>query len=326
MRSTRLWRACVVVVVVAAAACWSRPAGAQEWPSRPVKIVVGFGAGGTADVLARIVANELSLAFRQQFIVENKPGNSGAIGSAQVMRAEPDGYTLLIGGAGPQLTGPAVNPNIGYETMRDFTHMAMIAGDSFILAASPQLGIKSFAALVAVAHKRVVSCGNPGAGSMGHLVQLMIDEAAGIKLQPVPYRGAAENMTDLLGSHVDLALQPAISVSEHVKAGKAIGLAVTSVERNPIFADLPTFVELGYPKVHGVAWFWLAGPKSLPPEIVTRLNAEMRRIIKAPRVREQFAKTALSTMDLDVAGLNAFLADEVAVWGRLARDAGLRVQ
>jgi tripartite-type tricarboxylate transporter receptor subunit TctC len=171
-----------------------------------------------------------------------------------------------------------------------------------------------------------VICGPPGAGSMGHLVQLMIDQAAGIKLQPVPYRGAAENMTDLLGNHVDLALQPAISVGAHVKAGKAIGLAVTPSERNPIFADIPSFAELGYPQVHGVAWFWLAGPKNMPPEIVMRLNAEMRRIIKSPSVQKQFAKTALSTMDVDAAGLNGFLADEVAVWGKLAKDAGLRVQ
>ena len=293
MRSTGRLLLIVAGIVAAMASFRPHAASAQDWPTKPVRIVVGFGPGGTADVLARIVANELSDAFKQQFIVENKPGNSGAIGSAQVMRAEPDGYTLLIGGAGPQLTGPAINPNIGYQTMRDFTHIAMIAGDSFMLAASPQLGVKSFADLVALARTRPVSCGNPGAGSMGHLVQLVIDRAAGIKLQPVPYRGAAENMTDLLGNHVDLALQPAISVGAHVKAGKAFGLAVTSAERNPVFGDIPTFAELGYPQVHGVAWFWLAGPKNMPPELVTRLNVEMRRIIKSPRVQEQFARTAL---------------------------------
>jgi tripartite-type tricarboxylate transporter receptor subunit TctC len=326
MRSVRLLLRYALAIVAAMLIGWSQPATAQEWPVKPVRIVVGFGAGGTADVLARIVANELSATFKQRFIVENKPGNSGGIGSALVMRAEPDGYTLLIGGAGPQLTGPAVNPNIGYETMRDFTHIAMIAGDGFMLAASPQLGVRTFSDLVALARQRTVSCGNPGAGSMGHLVQLMIDQAAGIKLQPVPYRGAAENMTDLLGNHVDLALQPAISVGAHVKAGEAIGLAVTSSERNPIFADIPSFAELGFPQVHGVAWFWLAGPKNMPPEIVMRLNAEMRRIIKSPSVQKQFATTALSTMDVDAADLNAFLADEVAMWGKLAKDAGLRIQ
>ncbi|MEA3021808.1 MAG: hypothetical protein QOK01_660 [Alphaproteobacteria bacterium] len=316
----------VAGLIAAMSSNWPHAVSAQDWPAKPVKIVVAFGPGGTADVLARIVAAGLSSAFKEQFIVENKPGNSGAIGSAQVLRAEPDGYTLLIGGAGPHLTGPAINPNIGYDTMRDFTHIAMIAGDSFMLAASPSLGVKTFADLVALARTTPVSCGNPGAGSMGHLVQVLINQVAGVRLQPVPYRGAAENMTDLLGDHVSLALQPAISVGEHVRAGKAVGLGVTSLEQNPMFGDIPTFAELGYPAVHGVAWFWLAGPKNLPPEIVTRLNRELRRIVTSPTVNAQFAKSALSTMDIDVAELNRFLADEVAVWGKLARDVGLRVQ
>src|SRR5262249_25447120 len=190
----------------------------------------------------------------------------------------------------------------GYETMRDFAHIGMIAGDSFMLAASPDLGAKSFADLAAIARDRPVSCGTPGAGSQGHLILELINQAAGVKLPPVPYRGAAEDVTDLLGGHVSLALQPAISLGEQVRAGKVVGLAMTSTERNPMFGDIPTFKELGYPSVRGVAWFWLTGPKGIPPEIVTRLNVELRRIIESPQVREQFAKSALSTMDLDVPG------------------------
>ena len=150
---------------------WHGTAEAEDWPKKPVKIVVAFGPGGTADILGRIVASELSLALGQQFYVENKPGNSGAIGSGQVVRAEPDGYTLLIAGAGPHLVGPAVNPNIGYDTLRDFSHIAMIAGDSFMLAASPALGVKSFADLVQLARTTPVTCGSPGTGSQGHLVR-----------------------------------------------------------------------------------------------------------------------------------------------------------
>jgi tripartite-type tricarboxylate transporter receptor subunit TctC len=186
--------------------------------------------------------------------------------------------------------------------------------------------VKSFADLVKIARDKPVNCGSPGAGSQGHLVQLLINRTAGIKLQPVPYRSAAENMTDLLGDHIALALQPAISVAEQVKAGKAVGLAVTSLERNPAFADIPTFKELGYPDVRGVAWFWLTGPKGIPAPIVEKLNVEVRKIIQSPKIKEQFAKTALSTMDVDVAGLNKFLGEEVALWGALAKDVGLKVQ
>ena len=317
-----IWAAVLFVAALANSACWAQDA----WPIKPVKIVVAFGPGGTADVLGRMMAAELSVAFKQQFYVENKPGNSGSVGSAQVARAEPDGYTLLIGGAGPHLTGPAINPNIGYVTMRDFTHIAMIAGDSFMLAGSRELGVKTFAELVKVAHDRPVSCGTPGSGSQGHLIMELINRAAGIKLQPVPYRGAAENMTDLVGNHVSLALQPAISVGEQVKAGNAYGLAVTSLERKAIFGNVPTFSELGYPQIHGVAWFWLTGPKNIPPDIVQKLNREVRHILELPKVEEQFAATGLSTMDLDVPDLNKFLAGEVNLWGSLAKEVGLKVE
>jgi tripartite-type tricarboxylate transporter receptor subunit TctC len=313
-------------VLAVAVLVWPAVCAAQDWPAKPVKITVAFGPGGTADVLARLLAAELSSALGQQFYVENRPGNAGAIGSAQVVRAEPDGYTLLIGGAGPHLTGPAINPNIGYETMRDFTHIAMIAGDSFMLAASTSLGVKSFADLVKLARDKPVNCGSPGAGSQGHLVQLLINRAVGIKLQPVPYRSAAEAMTDLVGNHIALALQPAISVGEQVRAGKAVGLAVTSLERNPVYPDFPTFKELGYADVRGVAWFWLTGPKGIPSPIVEKLNAAVRRIIASPKIKAQFARNALSTLDLDVAGLNKFLGEEVALWGALAKEVGLKVQ
>jgi tripartite-type tricarboxylate transporter receptor subunit TctC len=303
--------------------CASLP---EAWPAKPVRIVVAFGPGGTADVLGRLIAAELSNAFGQQFFVENKPGNSGATGSAHVVRAEPDGYTLLIGGAGPHLTGPAINPNIGYETMRDFSHIAMIAGDGFMLAASPALGVKKFADLINIARDNPVACGSPGAGSQGHLLQLLINRTVGIKLQPVPYRSAADNMTDLLGDHIALALQPAISVGEHVRAGKAVGLAVASLERNAMFGDVPTFVELGYPAVQGISWFWLAGPKDIPGDIIDRLNREVRRIVQSPKIKEQFASSGLTTTDVDVAALNKILAEEVAQWGALAKDVGLTVQ
>lgn len=139
------------------AALWLWPAvdaGADAWPSRQVKIVVAFAPGGSADQFGRLLAAELSAAFRQQFFVENRPGNSGAIGSAQVARSEPDGYTLLIGGSGPHLTGPAINPNIGYDPLADFTHIAMIGADSYAWAANPALGVKSIADLVSLAKTR----------------------------------------------------------------------------------------------------------------------------------------------------------------------------
>ncbi len=305
---------------------WVSTAMAQAWPNKPVRIVVGFGPGGTADVLARLLIPDLAKVFGEQFIVENRPGSGGAVGSAAVVRAEPDGYTLLIGGAGPHLVGPAVNKNIEYRTMRDFTHIAMIAGDSAMLAASPSLGVNSLADLIKMARDKDVTVGTPGVGSQGDLIVALINQTLKIRLAPVAYKGAAEAMQDLIGNHVSLALQPAISVGGHVQARKAVGLGVTSPARNPVFSIVPTFAELGYPQIRGTAWFWLTGPANMPAPLVDRLNREIRKIIDSPNIDKQFAKLALLKLDLDVPALNKFLAEEVALWGGLAEKLGVTVQ
>jgi tripartite-type tricarboxylate transporter receptor subunit TctC len=317
--------------VLLAAAVWLAVAGshsaiAQDWPSKPVKIVVAFAPGGTADFFARLLAPELSKIFKQQFYVENRAGNSGATGSAFVARAEPDGYTLLIGGSGPHLTAPAINPNVGYDPLKDFTHLAMIGGDTYVLVAHPDLRLRSLAELVTWARQNPATCASPGSGSLGHLIQEQFRLRAEIKLQHVPFRGAGEAMSSLLGNHVSLAMLPVVSTGEHIRAGKLVPIAVTATERHPAFADVPTFAELGYPEVRGTTWFWLAGPKNLPPEIAGKLALELRRVVQDPAIKQRFAADAILTQDTDAAGLNRFLAEEVAFWGEVARNLGIKVQ
>ena len=239
---------------------------AQAWPAKPVKIVVAFAPGGAADLFARILAAEMSTTFKQQFYVENIAGSAGAIGTGQVARAAPDGYTLLIGGAGPLLTSPAINPNVGYDPLRDFSHIAMIAGDGYVLIANAASPLKTFADVKQAGSKEPLSIGSPGAGSLGHLIIEQIKRKAGVQLSHVPFRSAGESMTAVLGNHVALAIQTFSSSGEQVRAGKVIGLAVTSPERVPAFKDSPTFTELGLPDVGGVAWFWLAAPANVSPD------------------------------------------------------------
>jgi tripartite-type tricarboxylate transporter receptor subunit TctC len=307
---------------------WPAPHGrADEWPARPVKIVVAFAPGGSADQFGRLMAAELSAAFKQQFFVENRAGNSGAIGSAQVARAEADGYTLLIGGSGPHLTGPAINPNIGYDPLKDFTHIAMIGADSYAWAANPALGVKSIADLVALAKIRKenpITSSSPGPGSLGHLLIEQFKRKAGIDIQHVPAPNSG--VTDVLGNHISLTLSAMLTVGEQVRAGKLLALAVTSTERNPVFKGIPTFAEQGYPDVRGDTWFWLCGPRSLPPDVVGKLNEATRRIVKSPKVREHFEKLALLSKDLDAVAVPKFIAEEYAFWAPLAKDAGLKVQ
>jgi tripartite-type tricarboxylate transporter receptor subunit TctC len=301
-------------------------AHADDWPSRPVKIVVAFAPGGSADQFGRLMATELATAFKQQFFVENRPGNSGTIGSAQVARAEADGYTLLIGGSGPHLTQPAINPNVGYDPLKDFTHIAMIGADSYAWAANPALGVKSIAELVALAknRKNPVTSSSPGPGSLGHLLIEQFKRKASIDIQHVPAPNSG--VTDVLGNHISMTLTAMMTVGEQVKAGQLLALAVTSTERNPVFKGIPTFAEQGYPDVRGDTWFWLCGPKGLAPDVVGKLSSATRRIVQSPKVQEHFNKLALLSKDLDVAGVQEFIAAEYAFWAPLARSAGLAVQ
>ena len=318
------------VATAVVAALWLCPATrshADEWPSRPVKIVVAFAPGGSADQFGRLMASELSAAFKQQFFVENRPGNSGTIGSAQVARAPGDGYTLLIGGSGPHLTSPAINPNVGYDPLEDFTHIAMIGADSYAWVANPALGVTSIAELVVLAKSRrqnPITSSSPGPGSLGHLLIEQFKRTAGIDIQHVPAPNSG--LIDVLGNHISMTLTAMMTVGEQVQAGQLTALAVTSTERNPVFKGIPTFAEQGYPDVRGDTWFWICGPRNLPPDVVDKLSAATRRIVKSPKIQEHFQKLALLSKDLDVASVQKFIAEEYAFWAPLARSAGLRVQ
>ena len=300
---------------------------AEDWPSKPVKIVAAFGAGGTADELGRLLAPELSTTFNQQFYVENRPGNSGSIGSTVVARSAPDGYTLLIGGAGPLLIGPAINPNISYNTMRDFTHIALIVGDTFMLAVSPALKAKSLTDLLAIAKDRPLPCGAVGAGSQGDLLQQIIKREVGIESDARAIQGrgrehgrSSRRPCDVLGCDRGGVRRTSEGGQGH--PDRTRGRASAALH----FQDVPTFTELGFPNISGVAWFWLAGPKNLPPDVVDKLNRDVRRIIQLPKAKEMFAKATLVTKDADAATVDAFIGDEVAKWGKVSKEIGLTVQ
>jgi tripartite-type tricarboxylate transporter receptor subunit TctC len=300
------------------------PAHAQDWPVKPVKIVVPFSAGGSSDQLARLLAPELSATFKQQFFIENRAGSAGAVGSALVARAEPDGYTFVNAGSGPHLTGPAINPNIGYDPLKDFTHIAMEAADSFVFVAGTALGVKTLADLVALARTKHLTSASPGPGSLGQLILEGFKRRAGIDIQHVPAPNSG--MNEIVGNHISLTMTTLLTTGEMIRAGKVVPLAVTSAERHPAYPDVPTFAELGYPDTRGETWFWLAGPKNLPADIVGKLNAEIRRINRTPKMRAHIDKLALSTRDLDPAAVAKFVADEYAFWAPLAREVGLAVQ
>ena len=317
-------RALGVALLLAAG---SAPALAQQdWPNRAVRVVVPFGAGGAADRLGRIAADHLSKVFKQQFYVENRVGAGGAVASKDVTRADPDGYTLLIGGSGPHIMGPAENPNIGYDPVGDFTHIAMIGGESYALSAQASLGVKSFKELIALSKSRAepINCGTPGAGSLGQLVIEAMLVKKTVNLNHVPYRGGAPLLTDFFGNHVPTAMTPILPIIQHAAAGTIVPLAVTSTERVAALKDVPTFQEIGYPEGSGAIWFWLAGPKNLPAPIVEKLNAELRAFIASPETKKQFEQNALLSMDASSSALTQYVAGELKRWTAFVEEKGLK--
>ena len=301
-------------------------ANAQDWPNRPVKVVVPFGAGGAADRLGRIAAEHLSKTIKQHLYNENRVGAGGAIASKDIARTDADGYTLLIGGSGPHIMGPAENHNIGYDPVGDFTHIAMIGGESFALSVQASLGVKTFKELIALSKSKPepINCGTPGAGSLGQLMveQMQLRKIA--NLNHVPYRGGAPLLTDFFGNHIPVAATPILPILQQAEAGAIVPLAVTSTARIPALKDVPTFVEIGYPEMTGAIWFWLAGPKGLPAPIVDKLNQEIRRLIAAPETKQMFDKSALLSMDADSAALTKYIAGEVKRWSAFVEEKGLK--
>ena len=303
---------------------------AQDWPARPVRVVVPFAAAGTTDRLGRLAAEELSKVFKQQFFVENRVGGGGVVGAAQVARADPDGYTLMIGGYGSHVFGPATLTNIGYDPIADFTHIAMIGGESFILVAHPALGVNSFGDLVQLSAQRAgaLNMASPGQGTLGALVVEQLRRKPGLlpNLNHVPYRGGGPVMVDLLGNHVSLGCITLSSAIEHLRAGTLVPLALIATERAPALQQVPTIVELGHPEIGGAIWSWLAGPKNLPAPIVDRLSQEVRRSLKTPEVKQRFERDLFLSMDADVATLNKFISDELKRWTAFLQEVGLKPQ
>jgi tripartite-type tricarboxylate transporter receptor subunit TctC len=308
----------------------SHASHAQEWPNRPVKVVVPFAAAGTTDRMGRLIAEELSKSFKQQFYVENRAGGGGVIGAAQVARADPDGYTLMIGGYGPHIFAPATTANLGYDVLADFTHIAMIGGESFIIVANPALGVTSFAELVQLAKTQTapLNMGSPGQATLGALVVEQLLRKPGLlpTLNHVPYRGGGPVMTDLLGNHVPLACITLSAAIEHINTGTLVPLALISTERVATLKDLPTIVELGHPDIGGAIWSWLAGPKQLPAAMVTRLNQEVRRSLQTPELKQRFERDLFLSMDTDPAALNAFIAGELKRWTAFFQESGFKPQ
>lgn len=301
---------------------------ADEWPSRPVRIVNGFAPGGAADVLARLAADQLSIAFGQQFFVETRAGAAGSIALQFVAHAEPDGYNFVITTLSLLALTPIINPKAGYDPLNDLTHIAYLAGSPVAFLVSTASPVKSLGDLVARGKTggRPLTFSSSGVGSNGHLLAEYFGRKAGIPVEHVPYKGASQGLTDLIGGHLDFSAQTVSSGSGLIHGHTALALAHTFKTRLPDYAEVPTFAELGYPDLVSTNWFALAAPAGLPRDIAEKVNREIVKLVQRPDIQKRLREDGLVPELFDVAEFRAFIAGEIARWKPMLKETGFAAQ
>ena len=299
---------------------------AQGWPTKPVHFIVPFPPGGSVDPLARVLGARLQDSLGQQFIVENKPGASGSIGTAFVAKSAPDGYTFVV-----VFDTHAVNqsliPNLPYDTLKDLAPVMLVGTAPMAIVTSPARPYKSFGDVVAAAKAapEALSIGSVGNGSMGHLAMIVVQQQGGFKVTHVPYKGGGPMMADVMGNQIDLGIASTAALSTNVKAGKLRALAVTGEKRSGVMPDVPTLAEQGLTGFSAYAWWAILAPAATPKPIVDKLNAELAKALAQPELRKQLTETL--GMDLAVSSpeeLQKFVAGEVERWGKVVKANNIR--
>jgi len=296
-------------------------AHAADWPTKPVRLVVAYAAGGANDLLGRVFAEQLRKTFGQQFIVENRTGGGGLIGTESVARAAPDGYTLQVAGMPSHVLAPAMNKNANVDPIRDFTHIAYLGGPPNVFVVHPSAGVSSFKELLALMKSQAdgVQYGSPSIGSVGNMVAEYVAEKEKVKLVHVTYRGGGSAILDLVAGHLKVGSMTLSTTRQHILAGKLRAVAVSSAQRLAEFPDLPTLVELGYRDLVVTTWYSLAGPAGLPRDIVDRLNAAVNKAMDVPEVRKHLENEMVQTRAMTPAEATEFMQTEVNKWAPVAR-------
>ena len=303
------------------------PATADDWPSRPVRIVSSFAAGGAADVLARIVAEHLSTVFKQQFFVEVRAGAGGQIAVRSVMESPPDGYNFVLLSVSHLVIHPMTRADATYDPLKDLTNIAFVGGSPVVLSVNSQKsGIKTFKELLERGKTQTLTYSSSGLGTMGHLVGANFVNMSKIKSDHVPYKGASQALSDLVGGHIIWCSQTLTSSSSFLRAKTLNGLALSTTERLPDWPDIPTFKEQGYPDLVASIWFALSGPAKLPPAIVKKVNEEIIRGLKKPETATRMRRDGMVTKFMTPDQFRSFIENEKKVWTPVVQQVGLAVK
>ena len=288
------------------------------WPQRAVKIVVPYAAGGSSDTLGRLISVGLTEALKQPFVIENKGGAGGMIGSQQVAKSAPDGYNLVISGVASHVIGPSENPKV-YDPLKDFTHIAMLGGPPIVLAINAQLPITDLKGFIAYAKANPVSWGSPGKGTHGYLIGEAFEVMSQTPMQHVAYKGGSPAVADTIAGHIPALFTTLSTASAQIQSGKLRALAITSSKRLPEFPNVPTFAEQGYPKLIALTWFSLSGPSGMSPAVVDKLNKETRKIMQSQIAKDTLTKQSMETFDWDSARFTQYVGEELKQWAPMIK-------
>jgi tripartite-type tricarboxylate transporter receptor subunit TctC len=318
--------ACFAAALTALAVAFAAVSFAQDYPTRPVRLIVAFTPGGTTDITARLIADEMQRRLGQAVAVENKPGANGAVAAQYVAQSDPDGYTLFFTTVGAVAINPAFRSDLPYDPLKDFAPVGKAAINSPMLVVSADMKANSPRELADLARRKpgAITIGITGRGAMSDLGLQLFEVSAGVQLQSVPYRGAAQAITDILAGHLDGLVGDVPTVMGQVRAGRLKALATTSRERSDIFPDVPTFAEEGYAEVVGDNWAGVLAPAATPAPVIAKFNAAMVAALDDAELRERLRDSGTTPAPSSPDEFGNYLREEIARWGAVIRDKGLK--
>lgn len=318
----------IAAVLLFAACVAALPAQADDYPSRPIRFVVPFPPGGVADPVARVVGDRVGKALGQSVIVDNRPGGAGIIAAEIVKQAPADGYTVFMGHAGTHAVNPSLYSTLPYDAVKDFQPVTLLMSTSHVLVVPLESPAKTATELAALAKSRPdgLTFASQSVGTGGHLLGEMFRMRTGTNLQHVPYKGSAPALADLMAGRVDMFFDAVITATPQIRAGKIRALATASRKRAAVLPDVPTMAEAGYPGIEADFWFALFAPAGTPPEIVRRLNQEFSKAMHSAEVKTRFSEQGLDIVTGTPEELAALIRADTERLGKVARDAGVRVE
>ena len=311
-----------------AAAFLAQPALAQSYPSKPIRLIVPFAAGGGNDNIARLVGKRVSDSLGQALVIDNRPGAGGVLGAELAAKAAADGYTLFLGGVGSHALNPNLIKNLPYDPIRDFEPVVLLAKAPLILVVHPSVPARDLAEFVAYAGKNpgTLNFASNGNGTSAQLAAVMFESMTGVDMVHVPYKGLAPALTDLLSGQVQLMFSSVVAILPHIKAGKLRALAVTGAKRLTSLPEVPTVVESGFPGYEASSWYGILAPAGTPREIVMKLNAELTRALEQPEVRNTLLAEGAEPVGGTPEGFAAYIRSEKERLGKVIRDAKIRLE